>query len=109
MNYKIIPTPEFIKNLKKLGKKYKSIKKDVWQLSQELENNPTIGISLGNNTYKIRLKNSDSKDGKSGGYRVITYCVTQEGELYLVTIYSKTQQEDILESELEKIIETIGA
>jgi len=29
MNYKVIPTPEFIKNLKVLSKKYKNIKKDV--------------------------------------------------------------------------------
>lgn len=32
MRYKVIPTPEFIKNLKSLSKKYKSIKKDILDL-----------------------------------------------------------------------------
>jgi len=37
MNYKVIPTPEFIKNLKILNKKYNSIKKDVLELANQLE------------------------------------------------------------------------
>ena len=37
MNYKVIPTPEFIKNLKNLKKKYKNIKDDVLKLADELE------------------------------------------------------------------------
>ena len=56
MNYKVIPTPEFIKNLKTLKKKYKNIKNDVLELANELEKNPTIGTDLGNNTFKIRIK-----------------------------------------------------
>jgi len=39
--------------------KYKNIKNDVLELANELEINPTIGIDLGNNTFKIRIKNSD--------------------------------------------------
>ncbi len=35
MKYKVIPTPEFIKNLKTLNKKYKSIKKDILELANE--------------------------------------------------------------------------
>jgi len=37
MSYKVIPTPEFIKNLKALKKKYKSIKEDVLRVANELE------------------------------------------------------------------------
>jgi mRNA-degrading endonuclease RelE of RelBE toxin-antitoxin system len=46
MKYKLIPTPEFIKNLKTLYKKYKSVKKDVLELSNKLEENPKLGTSL---------------------------------------------------------------
>ncbi len=53
MNYKIIPTSEFIKNLKILKKKYKNIKNDVLELANKLEKKPTIGTDLGNNTFKI--------------------------------------------------------
>ena len=104
MNYKVIPTPEFIKNLKTLRKKYPNIKGDVLKLVNHLEQTPKMGIELGNNTYKIRLKNSDNNRGKSAGYRVITYCVNADNELYLVTIYSKSDKENILDLELQELI-----
>ena len=48
MRYKVIPTPEFIKNIKILQKRYKNIKNDLLKLANELENNPTLGIKLHN-------------------------------------------------------------
>ncbi|RLA08762.1 MAG: hypothetical protein DRQ51_01030 [Gammaproteobacteria bacterium] len=105
MPYKIIPTPEFIKNVKNLRKKFKNIKTDIENLSLKLENNPTIGTKLSTNTYKIRLKNSDINKGKSGGYRVITYIVNQQNEIILLTIYAKSNQEIITDSEIEKLID----
>jgi mRNA-degrading endonuclease RelE of RelBE toxin-antitoxin system len=107
MKYKVIPTPEFIKNLKSLSKKYKSIKNDILNLANELEDNPTLGTSLGNNTFKIRVKNGDLNKGKSAGYRVITYCINELKEISLVTIYSKSDKENILDLELIELIRQI--
>jgi len=107
MKYKIIPTDEFIKNLKKLTKKNKNIKKDIFYLIEILENNPKEGIYLGNNTYKIRLKNSSNNKGKSGGYRIITYLIDENGEVYLITIYSKSNRENILDEEIKQLIKNI--
>jgi len=104
MNYKVIPTPEFVRNLKTLKKKYKNIKNDVLELADRLEKNPTLGTDLGNNTYKIRMKNSDNNKGKSAGYRMITYCINEHEEIYLVTIYSKSEKENILDLELKELI-----
>ena len=104
MNYKVIPTPEFIKNLKTLKKKYLNIKNDVLKLANELEKNPTMGTELGNNTFKIRIKNSDNNKGKSSGYRIITYCINDIKEVSLVTIYSKSEKENILDLELKELI-----
>jgi len=109
MNYKVIPTPEFIKNLKTLKKKYKNIKNDVLELANELEKNPTIGADLGNNTFKIRIKNSDNNKGKSAGYRIITYCINDIKEVSLVTIYSKSEKENILELELKELIARLNS
>jgi hypothetical protein len=50
-----------------------------------LQDNPTAGISLGNSTYKIRIAIKSKGSGKSGGARVITYVVTAEKEVYLLT------------------------
>ena len=107
MNYKVIPTPEFIKNFKTLKKKYKSIKKDVLELANELEKDPTMGIDLGKNTFKIKIKNSDNNKGKSAGYRVITYCINEENEIFLITIYSKSEKENILDLELKELINKV--
>jgi len=69
-----------------------------------LETNPTEGRSLGNSCYKIRVSNSSIPTGKSGGFRVITYFVDNENNLYLLSIYSKTEKEAISDSELLDIL-----
>ena len=104
MNCSVLAIPQFKKDIKKLSKKFKSIKKDLSDLIYDLENEPTQGTSLGNNLYKIRLANSSIPTGKSGGFRVITYFLDDEKNLYLLSIYSKTEKENISDSELKDIL-----
>jgi len=68
MSYEVRVVDEFKKDVKKLLKKYRSIKTDILNLIEKLEEDYNIGINLGSNLYKIRVKNSDI-GGKSGGYR----------------------------------------
>lgn len=107
MSYEIIALDEFQKEVKVLFKKYKSIKSDILGLIEILEDQNNAGINLGNNLYKIRVKNSDI-GGKSGGYRVIYYTVLPNNTLYLLTIYSKTQQENIDIKKLKPILDRIN-
>jgi mRNA-degrading endonuclease RelE of RelBE toxin-antitoxin system len=74
MNYKIETTNNFIKEIKPLAKKYRSLKIDLLALNESLRQNPAQGVSLGQGCYKIRLQISSKGKGKSGGARVIT-CV----------------------------------
>ena len=104
MNYKIIPSEEFKKNIKSLKKKYRNIKQDIELFGSELSKNPLMGTELGNNTYKVRIKNSDNNKGKSAGYRIITYVVDENYKIYLVTIYSKSEQDSIIDIELKALI-----
>jgi mRNA-degrading endonuclease RelE of RelBE toxin-antitoxin system len=53
--------------------------------------------------YKVRLKNSDTQRGKSGGYRIIYYLKT-DADIVLLTIYSKSEQSDITTAEIRRII-----
>jgi mRNA-degrading endonuclease RelE of RelBE toxin-antitoxin system len=110
MKYEIKVVPSFVKELKKLSKKYKSIKKDYANLLEILSQNPKENsISIGKNCYKIRLKNSDNKKGKSGGYRVIYIVIDEEGYITLLSIYSKSDVENISENLIDsKIIESIS-
>ena len=65
--------------------------------------NPKMGIDLGENIFKVRIPNSSIPTGKSGGFRIITY-YKKDSVLYLVTIYSKTEQDNILTDKLKRII-----
>lgn len=91
MSFSIIPIANFSKELKKLAKKYHSIKEDYSNLLDEMEANPKLGTSIGKNCYKVRLQITSKGKGKSGGARVITHLlITIEAEtLYLLKIYDK--------------------
>jgi len=103
MNFKIETIPRFEKDVKKLKKKFPKIKNDLLKLVNELLLNPQKGINLGENIFKIRIPNSSIPTGKSGGFRIITY-YKKDDILYLLTIYSKTEQDTILTEKLKEII-----
>jgi mRNA-degrading endonuclease RelE of RelBE toxin-antitoxin system len=93
----VLYTPEFKRNLRQLAKKYRRIKTDVQPLLNELAQGQTPGDQIPGVQYevfKVRVRNSDSSKGKSGGYRVI-YQRRADGTILLITIYSKTEQADI--------------
>ena len=106
MPYEVIAVETFQKDVKQLYKKYRSIKKDVLELVERLEENYDIGTDLGNNLYKIRVRNRDV-GGKRGGYRVIYYTRLSNQRIYLLTIYAKTQKETIDMAVLKPIIDTL--
>ncbi len=105
MTLKIIPTPEFTKSVKRLSKNYKKIVYDLEELKDILSANPRSGIDLGRNCYKIRLANSSIPTGKSGGFRVIIYYLDSKNLIRLLLIYSKKDQENISDKELQDMIQ----
>jgi mRNA-degrading endonuclease RelE of RelBE toxin-antitoxin system len=100
-------TTHFHKALKQLSKKYRQIRADLGLLIVQLQAGEIVGDQLmgmeDRIIYKARIINSDTGRGKSGGYRVIYYIVTQD-LIRLVTLYSKTEQEDIGATEIIEII-----
>ena len=107
MSYSVIPIDKFKKEAKRLVKKYPSLKNELAKLNTLLLLNPTTGTSLGNSTYKVRISIKSKGTGKSGGARVITYVVTQNKEIYLLTIFDKGELDTINDSTLRKIIKSI--
>ena len=104
MPYAVITIPRFDREMKRLAKKYSSLKGEYESLVKELEINPETGIPLGNNLYKIRLAIASKGRGKSGGARVITYLKTEEGNVYLLSIYDKSSRETISDQEISDIL-----
>jgi mRNA-degrading endonuclease RelE of RelBE toxin-antitoxin system len=107
MSYNVIPTAKFIKEAKRLIRKYPSIKSELDQLNNTLAQDPSIGTPLGYNAYKIRIAIKSKGRGKSGGARVITYLVTEDMEVYLLTIYDKAELSSIDDKTLKKIIQNL--
>ena len=109
---KIRYSTEFKRELKRLHKRYKRIQKDVTEFiaSIKTHNFPgdvLQGIDAEAKVYKARVQNSDNKKGKSAGYRVI-YAYYPPDTIFLVTIYSKSDQPDISTSEINSIISSFS-
>lgn len=85
-----------------------SLKEELAELNDILINNPKTGTSLGNDIYKIRLAIKSKGKGKSGGGRVISYIVKENREVYLLTIYDKSEFESVDDKTLKNIIQSLG-
>jgi mRNA-degrading endonuclease RelE of RelBE toxin-antitoxin system len=107
MSYSILPTHRFAKELKRLVKKFPSLKKEYSELISAIVNNPDTGTFVGNNCYKIRIAVESKGKGKSGGARVITYLYVETETVYLLTIYDKSEKENLKPNELKIMIESL--
>jgi mRNA-degrading endonuclease RelE of RelBE toxin-antitoxin system len=107
MSYNIIAVPTFKKELKKLAKKYHSLKTDLATLFETLAINPEQGVSLGNNCYKIRLAIASKNKGKSSGARLITNFVIADETVYLLSIYDKSDKENLTDKELDELLKDL--
>ena len=63
-----------------------------------------MGTPIGSSCYKIRLAISSKGKGKSGGARVIINVVLTEGDIYLLTIYDKSEKDNLSQKELEGLL-----
>lgn len=86
MSYNIELTDNFIKEAKKLIKKYASLRFEIAELGKELAENPTMGTPLGNDVYKIRLAIASKSKEKSGGARIISFVKIIDETVYLLSI-----------------------
>jgi len=107
MSYSIIPTLRFEKELKRLAKKFSSLKNEFAELITVITEDPETGTFIGNNCYKIRLAIGSKGKGKRGGARVITYLYIETETVYLLTIYDKGEKEELKPNELKEMIESL--
>lgn len=108
MSYRVLTTEFFDKQLKKLIKKYPSLKKEFIELLDSLSENPKQGTYLGLNSYKIRLAISSKGKGKSGGARVITHLIMTTSYIHLTGIYDKSERESVNNIEILEMIKKIN-
>ena len=98
MNCKITYSKDFLREFKHLRKRYRSLDEDLAGLLSDIRSDPFIGIDIGNNMRKIRLRVASKGRGKSGGARVITHTVI------VSTQGTNVDKENISPSELRAIL-----
>lgn len=115
MIIKILTSANFRKKAKKLLKKYRSLKSELFDLEQQLLLKPYLGKPLGDNCFKIRIAVKSKGKGKSGAARVITHIVfrIKEGSegikvVGLVTIYDKQEYETISDELLLSLVRQLN-
>ena len=107
MSYNVKTIEVFEKQAKRLIRKYASLKEELFQLIRQLEKNPETGTPIGNSCYKIRLAIASKGRGKSGGARVIINIVLTERNVFLLTIYDKSEKESLSIKELQELLKDI--
>jgi mRNA-degrading endonuclease RelE of RelBE toxin-antitoxin system len=107
MSFDVVPIPEFVKELKGLAKKYRSLRSELAELGNELAEHPNMGTAIGSDCYKIRLAIKSKGGGKSGGARVITCVVAVREEVYLLSIYDKSEQDTLTDKRLKELLKQI--
>lgn len=104
MNFKVKTISVFDHQAKRLTKKFPSLKKELQSLIIELTEDPAKGTSIGNDCYKIRLAIASKGKGKSGGARVITHVLFKDDTVYLLSIYDKSDIENLSDKEVTELI-----
>jgi len=104
VSYKVKTIGVFERQAKKLIKKYVSLKIELLELVQKLKENPEQGTPIGKGCYKVRIPIASKGKGKSGGARVIANIVITDQTVYLLTIYDKSEKENLTDNELGKLL-----
>ncbi len=107
MSFNVKTISVFERQVKRLIKKFPSLKKEIQELIRELKEDPEKGTSIGHNCYKIRFAITSKGKGKSGGARVITHLVFKNDTVYLLTIYDKSDIENLTDKEILELIKLI--
>ncbi len=96
-------TEGFLKEARRLQKKYRLLKQDLKQAVAEIAEKNDLGTPLGNNLYKKRMRNSSIRTGKSGSFRIIILQQTPQAIIFL-TLYAKTELSTLTEQQLVQLL-----
>jgi len=103
----VLVAKEFQSQIRELIKRYRQIRSDVQGLIEQLKAGEFPGDQIsgtGYTVFKVRVRNSDIRKGKSGGYRVIYQSLSPESVL-LLFIYAKSDRANVTAEEIQSVIE----
>lgn len=105
MKYKILLPKCFKKQLKKYIKKFPNLTQDlIWNLENFSKEKSTSLWSL---NYKIRLKSSNLNKWDNKSFRIIIHLHIENWILLPVSIYLKSEKENISKKEINKFLKEV--
>lgn len=107
MSFSVKTIPYFDRQAKRLIRKYASFKSELAELAKSLAKDPTQGTPLGNDCYKIRVAVKSKGKGKSGGARAVTHVIAVKKDVFLLSVFDKSEKETISDKQLQELIKKI--
>ncbi|PTN02889.1 type II toxin-antitoxin system RelE/ParE family toxin [Mangrovibacterium marinum] len=108
----VILLDNFMHDVKRLLKKYRSLKSELEVFISETEKNGAQGTSLGGGLFKARLAVKSKGKGKSGGMRIISYqdiiLASDNNTVFLVSIYDKSEASSVEIKQINQILKNYG-
>jgi hypothetical protein len=101
----VVEMSEFVKSAKKLGLSDGEREAIVNLIASD----PDAGDEISGTGGMRKLRVASKDKGKSGGYRVITFFSGVDIPVFLVTIYGKSQKENITDAEKHAMKSLAGA
>lgn len=98
-----VELPEFTKNWHKIG----LTDEDLWALEEFLGQNPDFGDVIQGTGGLRKIRWAAKGRGKRGGSRVCYVDMIRKEKVYLISVFSKNQKENLSELEKREIKELI--
>jgi hypothetical protein len=93
----VVETPEYLKASARAG----MTEEERENVVDFISGNPEAGTVLDGGIRKVRVPGKGR--GKSGGYRVITYFMTEDEPVFLLTVISKGQRANLTEGQKKNL------
>ena len=104
MSYNVRLSDNFKREAKRLIKKYRSLKVELAELMEELEENPKQGILITTDIYKIRMAVKSKGRGKSGGVRILTFINEDKQKILLFSIFDKSEKDNLSQKQIADLV-----
>ena len=100
----VVRWPSFDDAIQRLKRKYPQVEEDLQKALAQWAA-PRALPSFEGKLWKLRAASRDQGRGKSGGFRIIYYVdqATDPQHVFLLTIYAKSEREDIAIPELQQL------
>jgi len=109
--YNVELTTYFKNQIKHLAKKYPKSMPEFEDAIGELEKGNLLGIEYDNlslpndqSVYKVMVANIDTQRSAKNGFRFIYYIIKNECQIYVLSVYSKSDMENLKQSQIKDLI-----